>query len=52
MARDLLEKGTSLECRGCGAALTASIGFQLVEQACRLLLVLYCPQLGAIVYLI
>ena len=52
MAKDLLEEGTSLERKVCGAALTASIGFQLAEQACRLLLVLYCPQLGAIVYLI
>jgi len=40
MAKDLLEEGASLERRVCGAALTASIGFQLVEQASR---VLFCP---------
>jgi len=30
MAKDQLEEGTSLECRVCGAALTALMGFQLV----------------------
>ena len=43
MAKDLLEEGASLECRVYGAALTASIGFQLAEQASRLLLVPFCP---------
>jgi len=43
MAKDRLEEGTSLECKVCRAALPALIGFQLVEQARRLLLVLPCP---------
>jgi len=42
MAKDLLEKGASLECRVYEAALTASIGFQLTEQASQLLLMLFC----------
>ena len=42
MAKDLLEEGASLKYRVYRAALTASIGFQLAEQASRLLLMLFC----------